>query len=100
MSILKNAQEVLSGKRTPSELGVYAPDDFTFVADLRSSTSFFLKFVANYLYAAVPMHVVEAAQSRNAEMDGASVLRQQRSVHVAGSSALRTNRAGSEPTVL
>ena len=71
--ILKNAQEVFSGKRPPAELGVHAPDEFTFVVDLRSSTSFFLEFITSYLYSAVPRHAVEAARKRNAESTGLSL---------------------------
>jgi ABC-type oligopeptide transport system substrate-binding subunit len=65
--ILRNAQEVLSGKRPPAELGVRAVDEFTLEVDLRSSTPFFLEFITNYLYAAVPMQAVEAARRRSGE---------------------------------
>src|SRR5262245_12737897 len=65
--IVKGAQEIISRKRPPAELGVHAPDEFTFVVDLRSSTSFFLEFITCYLYAAVPRHAVEAARRRHAE---------------------------------
>jgi ABC-type oligopeptide transport system substrate-binding subunit len=65
--ILRNAQEVLSGKRPPAELGVHAPDEFTFVVDLRSSTPFFLELITSYLYSPVPMQAVEAARKRNAD---------------------------------
>jgi ABC-type oligopeptide transport system substrate-binding subunit len=65
--ILRNAQDVLSGKRPPTELGVHAPDEFTFVVNLRSSTPFFLEFITSYLYSAVPRQAVEAARQRNAE---------------------------------
>ena len=44
------------------ELGVHAPDEFTFAVDLRSSTSFFLEFITSYVYSAVPSHAVEAAR--------------------------------------
>src|SRR6476659_9101829 len=43
LMILRNAHEVLSGKRPPAELGVSALDEFTFVVDLRSSTPYFLE---------------------------------------------------------
>ena len=66
MRILKNAPEVLSGKRPPTELGVYAPDEFTFVVDLRSSMPFFLEFITNHLYVAVPARR-GSGPSRNAE---------------------------------
>jgi ABC-type oligopeptide transport system substrate-binding subunit len=65
--LLKNAREVISGKRPLADLGVHAPDEFTFVVDLQSSAAFFLELVTNYLFSAVPRHAVEAARNRNAE---------------------------------
>jgi ABC-type oligopeptide transport system substrate-binding subunit len=65
--LLRNAEEVIAGRLPPSQLGVSAPDKFTFVVDLRSSTSFFLEFVTSYVFAPVPPHVVEAARTRGAE---------------------------------
>jgi ABC-type oligopeptide transport system substrate-binding subunit len=65
--LLKNAEEIFSGKQPPEELGVHAPDEFTFVVELRSTASFFLEFITSYLYSAVPTHAVEAARRRNAE---------------------------------
>jgi oligopeptide transport system substrate-binding protein len=65
--ILRNAREIMSGKQAPTELGVHALDEFTFVVDLRSSTPFFLEFITNYLYSAVPTQAVEAARRGNAE---------------------------------
>jgi len=67
LMILRNAQEVLSGKRPPAELGVHALDEFTFLVDLRSSTPYFLELITSYLYSPVPMQAVEAARKRNAE---------------------------------
>src|SRR5262249_33727502 len=65
--ILKNAREIITGKRPSTDLGVHAGDEFTFVVELRSSSSFFLEFITSYVYSAVPRNVVEAARSRNAE---------------------------------
>ena len=100
--ILKNAREVISGKRPPEDLGVRALDDFTFAVDLRSSTSFFLEFITSYVYSAVPSHAVEAARKRNSgvHLDLAILHRVQRSLHAAGSSAKRTNRPRPEPALL
>src|SRR5262249_53665347 len=43
--ILKNAREIITGKRPSTDLGVHAGDEFTFVVELRSSSSFFLEFI-------------------------------------------------------
>jgi oligopeptide transport system substrate-binding protein len=61
-TLLRNAPEILSGKRPAEELGVHASDEFTFVVDLGSSASFFLEFITSYLYSAVPRHALEAAR--------------------------------------
>jgi oligopeptide transport system substrate-binding protein len=65
--LVRNAREVISGKRPPSDLGVDAPDEFTFVVKLESTATFFLELVTNYLFSAVPRHVVGTARNRNAE---------------------------------
>lgn len=65
--VLKNAEAIIAGKRPASDLGVHAPDEFTFVADLRSSTTFFIEFITSYVFSPVPMHVVESARKRSAE---------------------------------
>ncbi|HYZ85620.1 MAG TPA: peptide ABC transporter substrate-binding protein, partial [Bryobacteraceae bacterium] len=65
--LVKNARDVFTGKRPPSDLGVHAPDEFTFVVDLQSSATFFLEVITSYLFSAVPKHLVEAARNRNAE---------------------------------
>lgn len=67
LAILENAPEIIARKLPASKLGVRAPDDFTFVVHLRSSTPFFIEFITSYVYAAVPRHVIEAARRRNAE---------------------------------
>ena len=40
--VIKNAKEVISGKKTVEELGVKAIDDYTFEVELNSPTAYFL----------------------------------------------------------
>jgi ABC-type oligopeptide transport system substrate-binding subunit len=66
LSLVRNGQEIVEEKRPSEELGVYAPDEFTFVVELRSSTPFFLEFITGKCRP-VPMHAVEEARKRNSE---------------------------------
>jgi oligopeptide transport system substrate-binding protein len=58
---IKNAEEIYSGRCAPSELAVRALDTFTFDIELRSPTPFFLRLITQWLFAAVPQHVIEKA---------------------------------------
>ena len=44
--VIKNAKEVISGKKTVEELGVKAIDDYTFEVELNSPTAYFLELAA------------------------------------------------------
>jgi oligopeptide transport system substrate-binding protein len=63
MFYLKNAEDIYAGKRSLSEMGVRALNDFTLEVDLPSPTPFFLQLVTNYLFAAVPRQAIEMAGS-------------------------------------
>ena len=80
-----HAEDVFSGKRPTRELGVRALDDFAFQVELRSSTPFFLQLITQYIFSAVPRHVIEAARLRG---DEASWTEPQHMV-VSGAFALR-----------
>jgi oligopeptide transport system substrate-binding protein len=64
---VKNGKNVIEEKLKPEELGVRALDDFTFQVELERSTSFFLKMLPNYVFLAVPRHVIQAARQRGLE---------------------------------
>jgi len=58
---IKNAEEIYSGRRAPSELAVRALDSFTFDVELRSPTPFFLRLITQWLFAAVPQQAIQKA---------------------------------------
>jgi oligopeptide transport system substrate-binding protein len=60
---IKNAEEIYSGKRASIELGVRALGNFVLDVELRSPSPFFLRLITQWLFAAVPRHVIEKAGS-------------------------------------
>lgn len=62
LSVVKNAQRVLAGKVAPRDLGVRAPDDFTFVVDLEEPAPYLLSLMVHLVFRAVPQDVVEQAR--------------------------------------
>jgi ABC-type oligopeptide transport system substrate-binding subunit len=64
---IRNAEEINRGKRKLQDLGVRALDDYTFQADLRSPTPFFLQVQSQRVFFPVPHQAIEAAAKRGRE---------------------------------
>ena len=56
---VKNAQNIIDGKLPPSQLGVRAPDDYTFEVTLDSPTPYFVQMTTDARTFPVPQSIVE-----------------------------------------
>ncbi len=58
LNILKNAGPVAKGEKDPSEIGVYAADDFTVVFELEHPAAYFPAMAGLWVYRPLPRHVI------------------------------------------
>lgn len=60
LHVIEGALAFNSGETTEDTVGVFAPDDHTFVVRLEQPTPYFLYLVQFYTYLPTPRHVIEA----------------------------------------
>ena len=64
---VRNAREIQQGLKNVEELGVRAPDDFTFQVELERPAPLFLKLTGNMAIAATPRQAIDLARRHGAE---------------------------------
>lgn len=69
MSVVKNATAILSGKRSPQDLGVAAEDDYTLRIKLEEPAPYLLSLVAHPTFRPVSMQAEEKALREGHEND-------------------------------
>jgi oligopeptide transport system substrate-binding protein len=66
---VRHGRGIYRGKRAPEDLGVRAPDAFTFQVDFETPTPFFLALTGIPALAATPRRAIEAARRRGSEAE-------------------------------
>ena len=67
LSVLRNAPDILKGKREPKDLGAAALDDFTVRIDLGEPVPYLLTLLVTPVFKAVPRHVIDKARREGRE---------------------------------
>ena len=96
--VIKNGEEVNTGKMKPEELGVKAVDDSTLEVTLKSPTPYFLEMLTHQ--AAYPVNRKATIESIRRRLGQGRQPRLERRLHARRIRAERPHQAGQEPEIL